>query len=91
MIVGRVVGNVWATRKEEGLNGLKMMIVLRIDPYTNETGESFVAVDNVGAGVGEKVLVTTGSSARKAVHIVDSPVDATIVAIVDQMEVPARG
>lgn len=91
MIVGRVVGNVWATRKEEGLNGLKMMIVLRIDPYTNETCESFVAVDNVGAGVGEKVLVTTGSSARKAVHIVDSPVDATIVAIVDQMEVPARG
>lgn len=91
MIVGKVVGNVWATRKEENLNGLKMMIVLRIDPYTNETRDSFVAVDNVGAGIGETVLVTTGSSARKAVHVSGAPVDAIIVGIVDQMEVPERG
>ncbi|MBI9090850.1 MAG: EutN/CcmL family microcompartment protein [Desulfobacterium sp.] len=90
MIVGKVVGNVWATRKEDSLGGLKLMIVQRIDAFTNEEKESFVAVDQVGAGIGETVLVTTGSSARVASSINASPVDAVIVGIIDEMEVPGN-
>jgi ethanolamine utilization protein EutN len=87
MIVGKVVGNVWATRKEDSLGGLKLMIVQRIDAFTNEEQESFIAIDQVGAGIGETVLVTTGSSARAVPAIKGSPVDATIVGIIDEMEV----
>ena len=87
MIVGKVVGNVWATRKEDSLGGLKLMVVQRIDAFTNEEQGSFIAIDQVGAGIGETVLVTTGSSARVVPTIEDSPVDATIVGIIDEMEV----
>ena len=85
MIIGTVIGNVWATRKEETLNGLKLMIVRRVDCASNETHESFVAVDCVGAGVGERVLVVTGCSARMALRNVDSPVDAAIIGIIDEV------
>jgi ethanolamine utilization protein EutN len=86
MIICNVIGNVWATRKEETLRGLKLMVVRRVDITTNEEKESFVAVDCVGAGVGEPVLVVTGSSARKAIKNPDSPVDAAIVGIIDGSE-----
>ena len=90
MIVGKVVGNVWATRKEETLNGLKFMIVVPADP-ADPVGpgrqESFVAVDQVGAGIGEFVLVAQGSSARQTVKHANAPVDAAIVGIIDEMEV----
>ncbi len=88
MIVGKIVGNVWATRKEDSLKGLKMMIVQRLDPCTDEKHESFVAVDYIGAGIGELVLVSRGSAANKALPIPNAPVDATIIGIIDQMEVP---
>lgn len=91
MIVGNVVGHVWATRKEERLNGLKLMIVRRIDSCTKAELESLVAADSVGAGIGEKVLVATGSSARVAVGGQDVPVDATIIGIIDEMEVRQEG
>jgi ethanolamine utilization protein EutN len=87
MIVGKVVGNVWATRKEDSLSGFKLMVVRRIDAFTGESLESFVAVDYAGAGIGETVLVATGSSARMAVNRNESPVDAAIVGIIDQVEV----
>ncbi|RKD27161.1 ethanolamine utilization protein EutN [Caminicella sporogenes DSM 14501] len=87
MIIGRVVGNVWATRKEEVLNGLKLLIIKPIDCYSNEEFQSFVATDKVGAGIGETVLVVTGSSARKAVDKADVPIDATIIGIIDEVEV----
>lgn len=91
MIICKVTGNVWATRKEETLNGLKLMVVRRVtgggdpDPTvaTHETSASFVAVDCVGAGVGDMVLIVTGSSARKALSNPDTPVDAAIVGIID--------
>jgi ethanolamine utilization protein EutN len=86
MIICNVIGNVWATRKEETLRGLKLMVVRRVDITTDEEKESFVAVDCVGAGVGEPVLVVTGSSARKAIKNPDSPVDAAIVGIIDGSE-----
>ena len=88
MIVAKVVGNVWATRKEESLQGMKLMIVQAIDAISDELRESFVAVDQVGAGIGETVIVTTGSSARLAKLGEHSPIDAVIVGIVDQMDVP---
>ncbi len=87
MIIGKVIGNVWATRKEEALNGLKLMIVRRIDLCKNKDQDSFVAVDFVGAGIGEKVLVATGSSARMGSENSVAPIDASIVGIVDEVEV----
>ena len=84
MIIGMVIGNVWATRKEDTLNGMKLMVVQRIDLANSGTHESFVAVDCVGAGIGERVLVVTGSSARKALRNQDTPADAAIVGILDE-------
>ncbi|MCW7753354.1 EutN/CcmL family microcompartment protein [Desulfobotulus sp. H1] len=91
MIIGKVIGNVWATRKEESLNGMKLMVVRRLDTESGCEQESFVAVDCVGAGIGERVLVTTGSSARMALDNPNKPVDATIVGIIDEVEVRAEG
>jgi microcompartment protein CcmK/EutM len=88
MIVAKVVGNIWATRKEESLSGMKLMIVQALDAVTKETRNSFVAVDQVGAGIGEMVIVSTGSSARLAKLGRHSPIDAIIVGIVDEMDVP---
>ncbi len=84
MIIGTVIGNVWATRKEEALNGLKLMVVQRLDLADGSKHESFVAVDCVGAGIGERVLVVCGSSARKAMPSTSTPVDAAIVGILDE-------
>ena len=82
MIVGKVVGSVVATRKNENLTGNKFLIV---EPYDNMAGNGrIVAIDNVGAGIGEIVLVATGSAARIGCGMADSPVDAAIVGIVDE-------
>ncbi len=83
MIIGKVVGSVVSTRKNENLVGNKFMIV---EP-TKEMGIShtIVAIDNVGAGIGEIVLIATGSAARIGCKQSNSPVDAAIVGIVDQI------
>lgn len=86
MILCRVIGSVWATRKDEALTGVKLMIVTRLDGTGKEGQEHFVAADFVGAGVGERVLVATGSSARNACRDRQAPIDATIVGIVDEVE-----
>jgi ethanolamine utilization protein EutN len=83
MIIGIVTGNVWATRKEESLSGLKLMVVQRVDLVNDSLNESFVAVDCVGSGVGERVLVVNGSQARWATGVDNAPVDAAIVGILD--------
>ncbi|MCF6267515.1 MAG: EutN/CcmL family microcompartment protein [Desulfuromusa sp.] len=88
MIIGNVVGNVWATRKNDSLTGLKLMIVQRLDVCSNETKESFVAADLVGAGIGERVLVATGSAARQSAEMQNTLVDATIIGIIDEVDVP---
>ncbi len=87
MIICNVVGNVWATRKDDSLNGLKLMIIQRLDACLDGEKESCVAADLVGAGIGDQVLVTTGSSARAALEVADAPVDAVIIGIIDQVEV----
>ena len=90
MIICKVIGSVWATRKEETLSGIKLMIVTRLDPKKSGKQaelETFVAADFVGAGVSDKVLVATGSSARIACQNGEPPIDATIVGIIDELEV----
>jgi microcompartment protein CcmK/EutM len=87
MFLARVVGNVVSTRKFEKLTGRKLLIVEPVDFKKQEAdGKPLVAVDSVGAGEGEVVLVVQGSSARLTDITADAPVDATIMAIVDYIE-----
>ena len=79
---GIVIGNVVSTRKQETLVGSKFMEVRMIE-NGRETEEYVIAVDSVGAGIGETVLLTTGSSARLALQNHDAPTDAVVVGIVD--------
>lgn len=87
MKICKVVGNVWATKKEESLNGLKLMVVKEIDYYSKNEGRPFVAGDIVGAGIGEEVLVVSGSTARKVFDKNEVFIDAVIVGIIDTLEV----
>lgn len=89
MLTAKVVGNVWATRKEPSLNGLKLLIVEPYDPNTGIKSRAIVAADVVGAGIGELVLVVSGSSARKVLGRDNIAVDATIVGIIDEIGVEA--
>lgn len=83
MIIGKVVGTVISTRKNPNLVGSKFLIVDPMEKMTSSVGDRIVAVDNVGAGIGEIVLVATGSAARVGCNNENSPVDACIVGIVD--------
>ena len=87
MLLGRVVGTVVASRKEPTLDGLKLLLLQNCDLGGKPTGAFVVAADAVGAGMGEVVLYAAGSSARQTDVTRDRPVDATIMAIVDQVEV----
>jgi len=87
MLLGKVIGTVVATRKEPSLEGLRLLLVRGLDLEGKTTGPMVVAVDALSAGVGEVVLYASGSSARQTEVTKDRPVDATIMAIVDQLEV----
>jgi microcompartment protein CcmK/EutM len=87
MILGRVVGTVVATRKDERLVGAKLLLVRTTDPHGKDEAGYMVAVDTVDAGVSERVLVVTGSSARMASGLKDTPVDAAIVGVIDVVDV----
>jgi len=87
MQLGKIVGTVVSTRKDEKLEGLKLQIVKFINVDGTFTGSLVIAVDSVGAGVGEVVLVAAGSSARQTDVTKDKPVDTVIMAIVDILEV----
>ncbi len=82
MIVGKVVGSVVSTRKNENLIGSKFMVIEPLSELSDSTAK-IVAIDNVGAGIGEIVLVATGSAARIGCGMSEAPVDAAIVGIVD--------
>jgi len=86
VILARVIGTIWATRKDEKMNGMKLQIVRPVDLKYQDKEGFFVAVDAVGAGVGEIVLVVQGSSARQTKLTENKPVDATIMAIVDKLD-----
>lgn len=82
-----MIGTVWATRKDENLVGAKFLIVRQINLDYSETKNFVIAVDSVGAGVGEVVLVATGSSARQTTFTKNKPIDAVIMAIVDKLDI----
>ena len=87
MILCRVIGHVWATKKEPNLEGLKLMVVQEDEPKTDKT---YVAADVVGAGIGERVIVVSGSTARKAFGNDDIPADMAIVGIIDSVEIDRK-
>ena len=87
MLLAKIVGTVVATRKDPRLVSNKLLVVRAIDPRGKAEGGYLVALDTVDAGVGETVLVVSGSSARMAAGMKDVPVDAAIVGIVDTIEV----
>ena len=87
MLLGRVAGTMVATRKEPTMEGLKLLVVRHLDVENEDTGSFVVAVDAVGAGVGEVVLGACGSSARQTEATRDRPCDAVVMAIVDTWEV----
>ena len=93
MFIAKVIGNVVSTQKIAKLRGMKLLL---IQPYIGRegklqiSGSSVVAVDSVGAGIGECVLLTQGSSARLTPTTKDAPVDAVIVGIVDSVEVEGK-
>jgi ethanolamine utilization protein EutN len=93
VFLAKVTGSVVATQKVASMTGRKLLIVepLRVDPQGREaligTGRSFVVVDTVGAGQGEMVLIVQGSSARMTPETEKLPVDATIIGLVDTVNV----
>ena len=87
MQIARVIGDVVATVKDAALNGHKLLVARPMDPRGKPEGSYLVAVDTVDAGVGETVLIVSGSSARMAAGMKDCPVDAAIVGIVDTVDV----
>jgi len=86
MLIGKVIGNVWATRKNEELNGCKLMIVDPLQYHDHPRAYPIVAVDQIGAGIGETVLVVSGSSARISVGSGNQPIDHVIVGVVDEVD-----
>jgi microcompartment protein CcmK/EutM len=87
LTLGRVIGTVWATRKDESLVGLKFMIVRSIDLDYKEKDQFTIAVDSVQAGIGDIVLIASGSSARQTVITKNRPIDAVIMAVVDKLDI----
>jgi ethanolamine utilization protein EutN len=93
MFVAKVTGSLVATQKVETMKGYKLLIVepYRVEPQKRQslmtTGRTFVAVDTLGAGVGDFVLLTQGSSARMTPETKNMPIDAVVVGIVDQVHV----
>lgn len=87
MELGKVIGSVWATKKDEKLNGQKLLVVQITDANQNPIKGLIIAADIVGAGAGDQVLVVRGGSARYALSAPSSPIDAAIVGIVDSVVV----
>lgn len=87
MFIGKVVGSVWATQKEAGMENLKLLIVQPIDLKEGDSGQPVIAADRIGAGVGERVIVSRGTPARILFENKSTPIDAVIVGIIDSFEV----
>ncbi len=85
MYLAKVTGVIVSTTKHDSLNGTKLLLVARLNEHNQVTGDTLVAVDCVGAGNGEIVVVTTGSSARRSSNREDSVTDAAVVGIVDSL------
>ena len=88
MYLGKVIGSIWATRKYEAVNGYKMLFVQPINSSLEKLGEPIIALDTVGAGPGEIIFYVTASEAVIPLDVDMAPVDASIVGIVDSINVP---
>ena len=86
MLLAKVVGTVVATRKDPRLVSSKLLVARPMDPRGKAEGGYLVAIDTVDAGVGDTVLIVSGSSARMASGLKDCPVDAAIVGVIDTIE-----
>lgn len=82
MLIAKLIDNVWATRKADSLRGLKFMLAEEIGG--KHSGSRFIVVDNIGAGIGDRVIVSTGSAARRMLGDDTIPVDAVTIGIIDQ-------
>lgn len=87
MIVGKVIGSVWATQKETGMDHLKLLVIQPIDFKDNDQGQPIIAADRIGAGAGERVIVSRGTPARILFDNKSTPIDAVVVGIVDSYEI----
>ncbi len=87
MIIGRISGTVVCTSKVEALEGFKLLLVSKLNLEGEETGDFVVAVDCVGAGANEKVLLVSGSSSRQTKKTEGKPVDAAVVGIIDAVDI----
>ncbi|MBZ2175160.1 EutN/CcmL family microcompartment protein [Schnuerera sp. xch1] len=87
MYLGKVIGTVVATRKDENLIGTKLMITQPLDIDSKPKGEPIIAVDTVGAGIGELVICVKGTAGRIAARKMDAPIDIAIVGIVDEITI----
>jgi microcompartment protein CcmK/EutM len=90
MLMGKVVGTVVATHKDEGMTGFKLLVVQNVDLTMKLTSSYVVATDSVGAGLGEVVIVVQGSSARLTDTTKNKPVDAAVICIVDTIDVDGK-
>lgn len=86
--MGKVIGTVVATRKDEKMTGSKLMITQPLNIDLEPIGNAIVAVDTVGAGIGELVFYSRGTAARIAARKMDAPIDAAIVGIIDMVDLP---
>ena len=91
MVLGKVIGTVWATRKDENLVGLKFQIVRFLDLDYKEKDQFVITVDSVQAGVGDIVLLASGSSARQTAITRNKPIDSVIMAVVDKLDIETKG
>lgn len=83
MLTAKLTGHIWSTRKAESLNGLKLMQA-EIIGGGSDSGRRIIVVDIISAGIGDRVIITTGSSARRMLGNDDVPVDAVVVGIIDE-------
>lgn len=90
MLLGRVIGTIWATKKYESLTGFKMQFVQPLNAEYKSIGEPIIAVDTIGAGPGEIIFYATASEAVIPMHVDMAPVDASIVGIVDSINSEIR-
>lgn len=86
MFLAKVIGTVWATRKDESLNGFKLQCLQPLTAKRQFTGDPIIAVDTIGAGVGETVMYISAREATIPLPVEFAPVDASIVGIVDRID-----
>lgn len=90
MMIAKVIGTLVSTQKEPALEGLRFLVCKPVNAEGEPAGSTLVAADAVGAGVGEMILYATGSSARQTIATQNRPVDAVVMAIVDNWEVGGK-